>query len=787
MKQINIAFITDRMIKGHGVDLVVDKLAEGLAKKGYICSAYCNYFDETFTGRKSYKIVKLPHVKPAVNPIIYERRIRKLAPYLNSRNVDLFAVQSFPFYSLIPKLNKPVIAMDYGIISTEGLPLKRRLRFKYMEISQNISYFKKADSLVTISKYLLGCLPKNLRKKAAYLYIGCDHYKQKKIPEGEIKIFRENLGLAQKDILLLYVGRLNLTNQPYKGLGELVRIYQKICSKNVKLLAVGYGSKNDEELLKNEGVLAISNAPESDMPLIYSSCDIYTTCSHWEGFDLPLAEAQSFKKPVVCYDIGAHPEVSVDKKTGFIVRDSQEFTEKLNLLINDPKLRKEMGENAAEFAKKFSWDNTIKSYKDEINNLLNLKNHKIKSTPTYEKTKIYKNKEVAVVIINYNSSYSCLKECIDSVKAQTYKNIEILIFDNNSTNDTLKTINKEYKDVKIIHSDENLGLGEGINQVLHYIDSKYVLISNFDVIYDNRALEEFTEQINKLDSIYIGLAPKIKFLYQKDYIESVGLCLDNSFYIGYQGIGQLDLDQYSRAENIFGISFTSSFIKRDAFAEGNVGLIDPTFFLFYEDIDFCYRANLFGYRFKSCPTAVCYHRYSYSFRDDATSFQKKYYYQKLNLLKTVYKNTETPNLKRILDIELNIQKQNLKDKNLRPIARKIFKNFKKSLKYLKKQREEIQPLRKLSDENIISYAWGEYNFFDFVKNTPIYSIQNLHCSYQRLYALIGNQKYGEYINYLGNLEQTKFRLETEILKRLLHNKLEYEPMPVHQFIDKINQ
>jgi len=41
MKDINIAFITERMIKGHGVDLVVDRLADGLAKKGYYTKRGC--------------------------------------------------------------------------------------------------------------------------------------------------------------------------------------------------------------------------------------------------------------------------------------------------------------------------------------------------------------------------------------------------------------------------------------------------------------------------------------------------------------------------------------------------------------------------------------------------------------------------------------------------------------------------------------------------------------------------------------------------------------------------
>jgi len=80
VKQINIAFITDRMIKGHGVDLVVDRLADGLAKTGYNCKVYCNYFDETFINRKSYNIEKLHYFITYANPFVFERRIRKLSP-----------------------------------------------------------------------------------------------------------------------------------------------------------------------------------------------------------------------------------------------------------------------------------------------------------------------------------------------------------------------------------------------------------------------------------------------------------------------------------------------------------------------------------------------------------------------------------------------------------------------------------------------------------------------------------------------------------------------------------
>jgi len=786
MKQINIAFITDRMIKGHGVDLVVDRIADGLARMGYTCRIYCNYFDETFTNRKSYNIEKLHYFKPHANPLIYERRIRRLVPYLNSKDVDLFIIQSFPFYSLIPKLNKPVLIVDHGIPYSEGLPLKRRLKYKYMDISQNISYFRKANKIVSVSRYLLDSLPGNLREKATCIYNGCDHY-QKMIGESEIAAFRESLDVNPEDILLLFVGRLNLTNQPYKGLSELIEIYQEVYKrhKNIKLLAVGYGSRNDEELLKNKGVLSISNAPEEIMPLIYSSCDIYTTCSKWEGFDLPVAEAHSFKKPTICYNIGAHPEISVNGETGFVLDNKKEFLTKLETLATDRKLREEMGENAEKYASNFTWENSVKKYHQIIKQTLNLKESYFDNLKPAYRIKLPASKKVSVVIVNYNSTYPVMKECLDSIKYQSYKNFEVIIFDNNSTHNVLEDIKKEYKDIKIIYSRENLGLGEGINQAIEHADSELILISNFDLVYNFDAFEQMVESINNLESIYLGVAPKIKFYYQRDFLESVGIYLDNNLYLGHYGLGQLDLSQYNRAEDIFGISFVSCMLKHEAFYENKVGPIDPTFFLFYEDADFSYRANLHGYKFRSCAPAICYHRYSYSFRDDATAFERKYYYQKLNLLKTAYKNSELPTLKRVMSNELNIQKQNLRDVNLKETAKKIISDFRGSIQYLKKDRNYIDFSRQLSDADIIKYSWGENTYFDVVRNEPVYSIENLHHSYRRLFSLMGNRKYEGIVNYLMNLRDTKFRMEVNLFKNILHNKFEYEPAPVHKFIDKI--
>ena len=77
-------------------------------------------------------------------------------------------------------------------------------------------------------------------------------------------------------------------------------------------------------------------------------------------------------------------------------------------------------------------------------------------------------------------------------------------------------------DLNIIENDSNIGLGRAINKALKQIDTGYVLISGFDVVYDSAALEEFLNEAEKIDDNVAGLAPKIKFSYQRNFIESVG-------------------------------------------------------------------------------------------------------------------------------------------------------------------------------------------------------------------------------------------------------------------------
>jgi 1,2-diacylglycerol 3-alpha-glucosyltransferase len=219
---------------------------------------------------------------------------------------------------------------------------------------------------MTNSKYTKETLPKNLREKALVNYHGIEHLIGEK---DAAKQFRKKLEIEDKK-LVLSIGRFST---PYKGMKEIVKIFAELQKKrrDIALLLIGGGDipKSITTFMPMKNVNILTNIPYSMLKLCLAASDIYCTASMWEGFNIPLVAAQANQKPVVAFKIGAHPEVMVDEETGFLVDDYKEFIRCLELLLDDDSLRIKMGEKAAKFATKFTWQKSINTLKLLIESL----------------------------------------------------------------------------------------------------------------------------------------------------------------------------------------------------------------------------------------------------------------------------------------------------------------------------------------------------------------------------------------------------------------------------------
>ena len=100
-----------------------------------------------------------------------------------------------------------------------------------------------------------------------------------------------------------------------------------------------------------------------------SSIDIYGLASGIDMSPLTLLEAQLMEKPVIASKVGGIPELMINNKTGFLVNkgNSEEWKEKISILLNDRKKQLEMGENGREFVKEnFSWEKIARKFKKTI-------------------------------------------------------------------------------------------------------------------------------------------------------------------------------------------------------------------------------------------------------------------------------------------------------------------------------------------------------------------------------------------------------------------------------------
>lgn len=359
-RPLKIGFVAERMLRGFGVDLVIDRVASGLAAAGHEVTVYASVTDDTYPD-SGYRFRQIPTRTSPFFPR-YDLAASRHLRLLNREGNDLYFIETFPFFSYLPWLKAPAVAVDHGISSTEGFPLKVRANFAYVKLMQQRLYFRSARRIVTVSEYLKTLLPEGLRPRTRVIYNGADHYPWAEDGAGEK--LRRQLGVKPGEVLLLYVGRLSSADQPYKGTAELAEMARRLRRANPKLrlLMVGFGGQRERNWLEKTGALVITNAPAQQMPAIYSACDVYVTASRWEGFDLPVVEAQSFGKPVAALDIGAHPEVMEPGVTGLLAASLGELEDAIGRLGAEPQLRAGMGAAARELAARFTWERAVGQY-----------------------------------------------------------------------------------------------------------------------------------------------------------------------------------------------------------------------------------------------------------------------------------------------------------------------------------------------------------------------------------------------------------------------------------------
>lgn len=209
---------------------------------------------------------------------------------------------------------------------------------------------------------------------------------------------------------------------------------------------------------------------------------------------------------------------------------------------------------------------------------------------------------VSVVIPNYNGE-KYIKGCLDSLMKQSLKADEIIIVDNNSTDNSLEII-KEYKDyIKLICLKENHGFSVAVNEGIKASRSEFVTLLNNDTELEENWLKELVKCISKEKRIFSCCSKMIRYD-NKDIIDDAG---DEYTILGWArkiGDGK-NISQYTEEKEVFSSCAGAAIYRKSILDE--IGYFDENFFAYLEDLDISYRAKVYGYINYYCPSAKVYH------------------------------------------------------------------------------------------------------------------------------------------------------------------------------------
>lgn len=216
-----------------------------------------------------------------------------------------------------------------------------------------------------------------------------------------------------------------------------------------------------------------------------------------------------------------------------------------------------------------------------------------------------------VVVLAWNGQ-SWLPHCLDALLAQRIDEpFRVHVVDNASTDGTVALLRRHYPQVHLVQSERNLGFAGGNNLALEQLDGEYVALLNQDAVPDPGWLAALTQALDT-DPGVAAVTGKIRLAdpVQPPLLNSAGGWVDRLGHGLDRGFGRPDDGRYDQPEEVFYAPATACLLRADAVRE--VGLLDASFFLYYEDVDLCWRLRLAGWRIGYAPAATALHAHSAS-------------------------------------------------------------------------------------------------------------------------------------------------------------------------------
>jgi len=283
--------------------------------------------------------------------------------------------------------------------------------------------------------------------------------------------------------------------------------------------------------------------------------------------------------------------------------------------------------------------------------------------------------KVFIVVLNYNGGHF-IKKCLASVFKNDYPNFEVVVVDNNSTDGSLEMAKSNFSKANFIKNEENLGFAVGNNVGIRFSLERmadYICLLNNDAEVEKDFIERLVEALEKpvrSGEPEAGIAGPVVFNGEN---KQVWFSRGKIKWLTMKAIHSVKFE----TKNIYRSDFISGcamMIKAEVFNE--IGLLDEDFFLYWEDVDFCYRAKKAGFKSIIATSAWAYH-----FEKSQGNLENKTYWLVVSGLTFFKKNAPLILRPWIFSYTFLRRSKNrwdlLRGKNsLAPIVKKAYKDFK---------------------------------------------------------------------------------------------------------------
>ena len=215
---------------------------------------------------------------------------------------------------------------------------------------------------------------------------------------------------------------------------------------------------------------------------------------------------------------------------------------------------------------------------------------------------------VSIVLPTRNRKEDLIK-LINSIKANTYKNVEIIIEDIDSTDGSKEAIEELFPDVIFMENKLNIGPAKAMNNCIKKSKGEFILRLDNDIIIEKDVIENL---INVLESDGKIGATSCLYFYTEDPDVLRGTEIKINLFTGKTKIFNKDKKYHGEFEGKLLDSFAASgcilLARRSTYEE--VGLYDEDYFFAYDDVDWCSRVRKAGYKVTILGSAKIYHRRS---------------------------------------------------------------------------------------------------------------------------------------------------------------------------------